>query len=268
MPPKRKRTDNDNAEDDSEKGYAYLKPQIRRVPEKTIKSKWTTLPEPVQDKVREMFHALERPVVMRQPNERKRIEARSAVQAVVRKYVGPPILKPVDSKRLDLGKRLPRMPFPPITNSGNFDYESALDEHRTLEASLATMKDSTDLLKAEIAKEEALLANEKKELQAMDKNAKRAEAERKRQTKNEHPVLRQLDDLPPDSGPSGFTLVDTKPSQTTLDQLDADPEIQGLMKQLHGHLQSMQTNSAPLMGLRDAITRSQAALDIFAGSND
>ena len=84
MAPKRKRPD-EEAEDDSEKNYAYLKPQIRRVPEKTIKSKWSTLPEPVQEKVREMFHALERPVVMRQPNEKKRIEAQSAVQAVVRK---------------------------------------------------------------------------------------------------------------------------------------------------------------------------------------
>jgi len=46
------------------------------------------------------------------------------------------------------------------------------------------MKDSIDLLKAEIAKEEALLADEKKSLQEMEKNAKRAEAERKRQTKN------------------------------------------------------------------------------------
>jgi phage terminase Nu1 subunit (DNA packaging protein) len=46
------------------------------------------------------------------------------------------------------------------------------------------MKDSIDLLKAEIAKEEALLADEKKSLQEMDKNAKRAEAERKRQAKN------------------------------------------------------------------------------------
>lgn len=46
------------------------------------------------------------------------------------------------------------------------------------------MKDSIDLLKAEVAKEEALLADEKKALQEMDKNAKRAEAERKRQTKN------------------------------------------------------------------------------------
>ncbi|KAJ5785013.1 CENP-A-nucleosome distal centromere subunit CENP-Q [Penicillium pulvis] len=254
MPPKRKRSgdDDNDVEADTEKRYAYLKPQIRRVPEKTIKSKWTTLPEPVQDKVREMFHALERPVIMRQSNERKRIEAQSAVQAVVR----------------NLGKRLPRMPFPPITNDSNFDYESALDEHRTLEASLATIKDSTDLLKAEIAKEEALLASDKKELQAMDKNAKRAEAERKRLMKNEHPVLRQLDELPQDSGSSGFTLVDAKPNQATLDELDTDPEIQTLMKQLHGHLQSMQTNTAPLVGLRDAITRSQAALDIFAASND
>lgn len=94
MPPKRKRSgdDDNDVEGVTEKRYAYLKPQVRRVPEKTIKSKWTTLPEPVQDKVREMFHALERPVIMRQSNERKRIEAQSAVQAVVRKYVEPLIL--------------------------------------------------------------------------------------------------------------------------------------------------------------------------------
>jgi hypothetical protein len=55
---------------------------------------------------------------------------------------------------------------------------------RLLEANLATMNDSVDLLKAEIAKEEALLASETKSLEEMDKNAKRAEAERKRQTKN------------------------------------------------------------------------------------
>lgn len=86
MPSKRKRfDDNENAEDESRKRYAYLKPQIRRVPEKTIKSKWTTLPDPVQNKVRDLFQALERPVIVRQQNERKRIEAQSAVQAVVRK---------------------------------------------------------------------------------------------------------------------------------------------------------------------------------------
>lgn len=84
MPPKRKHTDDVPQEDES-KRYAYLKPHVRRVPEKTIKSKWTPLPEPVQEKIKDMFHSLERPVIMRNQNERKRIEAQGAVQAVVRK---------------------------------------------------------------------------------------------------------------------------------------------------------------------------------------
>lgn len=51
-------------------------------------------------------------------------------------------------------------------------------------------------------------------------------------------------------------------------QLDEDAEIRGLMKQLHGHLQSMQANVAPLAGLGDAVSRSQAALDLYSASDD
>lgn len=106
-----------------------------------------------------------------------------------------------------------------------------------------------------------------------------------------HPVLRQLDALPQseESMSSEFTLLGARDSQVTLDevciacgafmqvlstdcwaysQLDTDPEIQGLMKQLHGHLQSMQSNTAPFAGLGDAITRSQAALDLYSTPND
>ncbi|CAL5869839.1 uncharacterized protein PFLUO_LOCUS4070 [Penicillium psychrofluorescens] len=254
MPPKRKRdSESNDQQTDRNKRYVYLKPHTRRVPEKTIKAKWTTLPEPVQEKVRDLFHALERPVIVRQQNERKRIEAQTAVQAVVR----------------TLGRRLPRMPFPPITKDSNFDYESALNEHRLLEANVSTMKDSIDLLKTEIAKEDALLDREKKSLLEMDRNAKRAEAERKRQMQRAHPVLRHLDELPQSQDQTAeFTLLDAKDSQATLDGLDTDPEVQSLMKQLHGHLQSLQTNTAPLAGLRDAITRSQAALDLYSMPDD
>lgn len=77
---------NDKRNNARDKRYAYLKPHVRQVPERTIKSKWSTLPEPVQDKVRDMFRALERPVIVRHQNERKRIEAQTAVQAVVKKY--------------------------------------------------------------------------------------------------------------------------------------------------------------------------------------
>lgn len=31
--------------------------------------------------------------------------------------------------RGSLGKRLPRMPFPPLTKDSSFEYEAALDEH-------------------------------------------------------------------------------------------------------------------------------------------
>lgn len=87
MPPKRKRADGEDDATNRSKRSAQLQSQVRRVPEKTIKDKWTTLPEPVQEKVRDLFHSLERPVVMRNKNDAKRLEAQSAVQAVMRKYV-------------------------------------------------------------------------------------------------------------------------------------------------------------------------------------
>lgn len=87
MPPKRKRSNDADEQDKSSKRFAYLKPQVRQVSERTVKSKWTTLPESTQEKIRDMFKSLERPVIVRSHNERRRIEAQAAVQAVIRKYV-------------------------------------------------------------------------------------------------------------------------------------------------------------------------------------
>lgn len=82
-----------------------------------------------------MFRALERPVIVRQQNEGKRIEAQAAVQAVVKKYSSLPfgsrrmIILICISQLYSLGKRLPRMPFPPVTKDSVFEYEAALKEH-------------------------------------------------------------------------------------------------------------------------------------------
>ncbi|PLB47816.1 hypothetical protein P170DRAFT_361212 [Aspergillus steynii IBT 23096] len=254
MPPKRKRANDGQSADDGarNKRFAYLKPQVRQVSEKTIKSKWSTLPEPAQDKVRDMFRALERPVIVRHQNERKRIEAQAAVHVVVK----------------NLAKRLPRMPFPPITKDSVFEYEAALKEHSSLEANLATVKDSTDLLKTEADREDALLAKEKKQLQEMEKNAKRAEMERKRQLKNEHPVLRKLNEAPSTEHriQADLKIAADKNPQLTFDGLEDDPDTFDLLKQLSGHLNSIQNNIAPLDGLADAITRSQIALSLASMS--
>ncbi|KAL2001087.1 hypothetical protein VTN02DRAFT_2254 [Thermoascus thermophilus] len=202
-----------------------------------------------------MFKSLERPVIVRHRDERRRIEAQTAVAAVVR----------------NLGKRLPRMPFPPIAKDAKFDYEAALDENRSLQAQLAMVTNSVDLLKAEVEREEALLAKETKQLEELEKNAQRAEAERKRQMKNEHPVLRQLDDLSSSSSRDqklGKFAGQIKTDGVALCDYDPDPQLQALVKQLNGHLQSIQKNTAPLAGLRDAITRSRAALDLLSIPTD
>ncbi|PYH44224.1 uncharacterized protein BP01DRAFT_85207 [Aspergillus saccharolyticus JOP 1030-1] len=249
-PPKRKRSSQAPDPDNHarNKRFAYLKPQVRQVSERTIKGKWSTLPEPAQDKVRDMFRALERPVIMRQQNESKRIEAQAAVQTLVK----------------NLAKRLPRMPFPPIARDTVFEYEAALKEHCALEASLATMNDSIDLLKVEVEKEEALLEKERRQLQEMERNAKGIELERKRQMKNEHPVLRELSNVPDDrdSNQAGFTIANDIDANVMFDELEADPDVLGLLEQLNDHLKSMQNNTTPLTGLRDAVARSQAALSL------
>lgn len=92
MPPKRKHRAehrDDDAEDDDQqharKRFAMLKPRVRRIAEHTIKSKWTTLPDSAQDRVHELFRSVELPVLTRHRDERKRIEAQSALAAVKRK---------------------------------------------------------------------------------------------------------------------------------------------------------------------------------------
>lgn len=91
MAPKRKRStaaaEDSNVTSSNKKPFAYLKPRVRRVSERTVKSKWTTLSEPVQEKISDMLRSLERPVIVRHRDERKRIEAQTAVGAVVRKWV-------------------------------------------------------------------------------------------------------------------------------------------------------------------------------------
>ncbi|OXV09704.1 hypothetical protein Egran_02541 [Elaphomyces granulatus] len=253
MAPKRKRStgaEDNNIVSSNKKPFAYLKPRVRRVSERTVKSKWTTLSEPVQEKISDMLRSLERPVIVRHRDERKRIEAQTAVGAVVKSLV----------------RRLPRMPFPPVAKDVSFDYEAALDEHRSLESQLATVLNSIDLLNVEIDREDDLLSKDTTQLEEMEKNAKRAEAERKRQMKNEHAIFRHLDNSSQNWNrmPTEFSVPESQESDVALCDLDSDPEILSLTTRLSRHMQSMQDNIAPLAGLRDAILQSQAALDFLS----
>ncbi|KAL2376473.1 hypothetical protein RJZ90_007498 [Blastomyces dermatitidis] len=272
MPPKRKQRsdDADERQDEGEhdsKSFAMLKPRTRHISERTIKTKWTTLPDSVQEKIKELFRSIERPVVVRHRDERKRIEAQSAVLAV----------------RKNLGRRLPRMPFPPGTQDADFDYEAALDDNRALELQLATAANSADLLRAEIKREEAQLARERAQLEELEKNARTAQVERKRQTRNVHYAISCIISEGSLSQKAltchvrliqSFGVWNARESEAmgvqtlhSLDRkitpIDPDSELYPLIKQLRSHLESMQNNATQVAGLREAIIRSQSCLNLL-----
>ncbi|EEH11557.1 conserved hypothetical protein [Histoplasma capsulatum G186AR] len=252
MPPKRKQRSDDGPDqqegEHDRKRFAILKPRTRHIAERTIKTKWTTLPDSVQGMIKDLFRSIERPVVMRHRDERKRIEAQTAVVAV----------------RKNLGRRLPRMPFPPGTKDADFDYEAALDENRALELQLAAVVNSADLLRAEIAREEAQLAKDKAQLEELEKNARAAQTERKRQTRNAHPVIRHLERLGQQSdGSTSLTFTGLKDNKSMLCEIDTDSELYPLIKQLRSHLESMQNNVTQIAGLRESIIRAQSCLDLL-----
>ncbi|KAF3482808.1 uncharacterized protein GIQ15_02132 [Arthroderma uncinatum] len=227
--------------------FAALKPRIRHINEETIKSKWTTLSDSTQEKVKQLFLSVELPVITRHRDEKKRVEAQSALATV----------------RKNLGKRLPKMPFPAGTRDGSFDYEGALGESRALEGQLATTTSSIRLLQAEIKREEAELAKDRLKLEELERNAKAAESERKRLSKNVHPVLKQLDESSMNEAGSGVADFTLKDDETVLSELDADPALLPTIKQLRNHLESMQGNAAQVRGIGHAIAQAKSALDML-----
>ncbi|WEW57163.1 hypothetical protein PRK78_002625 [Emydomyces testavorans] len=287
MPPKRKLHGDDASSDTSDdreetrnKRIARLIPRTRHISERVIKAKWTTLPEAIQDRIKELFHSIELPVLTKQRDEKKRIQAQTALGAV----------------RKNLGKRLPRMPFPPGTKAISFDYEAALNENdtskiagmtpgligmqRLLESQLATMASSAALLRNEIKREELELARDTGKLEELEKNAKAAKAQSKKQTKNLHPVLRRVERLPPRiKDPADFNVPDNQDKPELLCdvctlplawsvanqdlQMGADPDVLPLVKQLRNHVESMRTNASQVTGIREAITRAQSTLSML-----
>jgi len=130
-----------------------------------------------------------------------------------------------------------------------------------LEIQLTTATNSVDLLRAEIKREESELAREVSQLGELEKNAKAAKTERKRQTKNDHPVLRRLEHY--SEGQGYNNVAEMRDNEVALCDIEADSNLRPFVEQLRSHLESMQSNASQIAGIRDAITRSQAALNLL-----
>ena len=69
-------------------------------------------------------------MITSQGDEGRRIEAQVAVASITRTYILSSFISPsIADKGHSLGRRLPRMPFPPGTKEVHFNYEALLDSN-------------------------------------------------------------------------------------------------------------------------------------------
>lgn len=198
---------NSRREDKAEnEGFQRLKVVHRRVPKDHIKNKWNPLDSIAIDRISDLLHDVERSVVMRVHDDRKRSQASSAVQLVSRKL----------QRKLTKG-----LPFPPATRvrrEDDFDFEKILESNRILETQLTPMIHSIELLQAEIAKEEALLESESSDLGQLEANAKNQAAESRRAAKKTHYLaLPDISALKKESNALSLSLVTTRPPMDNMD---------------------------------------------------
>ncbi|KAI9820655.1 MAG: hypothetical protein M1827_005024 [Pycnora praestabilis] len=232
------------------KKFISLKPRIRHIPQDVVTSKWEVLTGPVQDQVRELFKAVQRPVVMMHQDENRRSEAQTALKFVSR----------------SLEKKLPRWPFPPNVKDSHFNYEELLNGSRILESMLTPATHAVALLKAEIKKEEQALEADRERLAGLEANAKAEDASRKRQAKKVHSLLRSSEPINSvardQDNAVDFALVTAASSQQTLSLVtDLDPDLQPLIAQLQSHLDSMQSNMAQVKDVGLSVTKTKVAVD-------
>ena len=68
-------------------GSLTLEPRLRRISRNVVDTKWGPLPDSAQARVKELFSSVERPVLMRVAEGRRRKEAEVALESVLRRFV-------------------------------------------------------------------------------------------------------------------------------------------------------------------------------------
>jgi len=157
--------------------YQHLAAVTRKVPRSTIEAKWASLPPLCVERISRLLHDIQRPVVVRLNDERRRTQATTALQMISRRLVS----------KISKG-----LPFPQATRNrqeDNFDFEKILDHNRALEAQLTVSLHANSLLEAELSKEMAWLESEKANLETLETNAKIEASKRKQDSQKMHSLL-------------------------------------------------------------------------------
>jgi CENP-Q, a CENPA-CAD centromere complex subunit len=157
--------------------YQHLQAVTRRVSRQTIEAKWEPLPSSCVERISQLLHDLQRPVVVRYKDERKKIQSSTVLQMISRRLVN----------KISKG-----LPFPQSTRNHreeDFDFEKILDHNRALETQLTPALHANELLEAQVSKEMALLESEMERLATLEANAKTEAALRSEAARRLHSLL-------------------------------------------------------------------------------
>jgi len=157
--------------------YQHLAPVTRRVSHQAIVAKWEPLPEGAVASISQFLHDIQRPVVVRVKDDRRRTQASTALQMVSRRLVG----------KISKG-----LPFPPETRTrveDDFNFEKIINHNRALETQLTPALHANNILEAELNKEISLLESEQAALVELETNSKTETSIRKQAGRKLHPLL-------------------------------------------------------------------------------
>ncbi|KAF2090254.1 hypothetical protein K490DRAFT_17338, partial [Saccharata proteae CBS 121410] len=223
------------------KKYQLLKPRTRNV---KMHSKWAPLSATAMQQVHEVFSAATRPVIQ----SRQDGETREKVQRVLANVL----------RRLE--KKVSRAPLPPKTREMHFNTEMLLERNRELENTLTPAMHSVELLKTEVEKEEEALRRDRALLAELKTNAKAHQQSQHQRTRKAHPLLRSVKTTATDDDAVNINMVRGSAKAVGLDDVN-DSDLKPLLDQLRNHIESMQTNSAQVEGVEDALSGAQTAVD-------
>ncbi|TGO23159.1 hypothetical protein BPAE_0142g00210 [Botrytis paeoniae] len=228
--------------------YQHLAAVTRRVTHETIKTKWESLPPGCLDKISNLLIDVQRPAVLQIRDERKKTQASTAIQMIGRRLLN----------RVRKG-----MPFPKGIRTNpedDFDFEKILDHNRALENKLTPILHSNDLLEAELRKEEILLESEERYLAELEANAKDEATSRRQAARKAHPLLQfEVDSTQKVLNDNVGIDENEAPSSITLNASKYQ-DLEGIVKSIDGHVDSMKGNLQQIEGITDAMAKSKASV--------
>lgn len=271
--PKRKKqrrsspeSDVDEIQQDTEIAHQRLVPRVHQINRDVMDTKWNLLPQGVITQVSTLLNEAQRPVLHRLQPEQTRNSAHSAISTIIKK----------------VERRLRALPFPPsnrvLHREEDFDLEKILKHNRDLETQLTVVHHSNDLLMADRRREEELLERETTALKKLEATIKEENIFNKAELKKlDHPLLKktpetedaELGDINLASRPQ-VDLADVSPRSfisiqwliaNTIMQLQEDENLEPIIQQINGHMESMQGNMEQIRDIGANIAETRAAVE-------